>query len=470
MALCNRYRGGIFYLSILILGLWIYSVSIMSCSPPASSDAENVMDRDKLELIVDSTIEPIFDSSSEADPREQIDDAGDHSDANITDLAPIDTEPRKIRASGPELALDPAQRGPYAVGVTTLRLTDPSRVDEKTKQARSMVIEIWYPAEEAARNMPFDAYDFMKDAPPAVQDKMKELNIQIPTMTQEAHRDAPLLREEGPYPVILFSHGSGGIRFQSVFQTPHLASHGYVVISADHEGNTLYDLIIDPDAQKTGGLVNAAINRPIDVVFMLEEIKKRHLDPNDRFYQMINSQKIGVTGHSFGGLTSILVTRDIEGLSVIMPQTPATTLIRTLGVKEQHLRDIPIMLMASKDDRTLDYEKESKWFYDLILTEPFFQADRYLVALERGGHFSYSDICRLDLKKYAKQLGFGNAEKILADGCAEHNTPTTEAHRIINHYATALFNLILRQSTPSLKYLQPLPSKEVSFVVNKPKN
>ncbi len=376
----------------------------------------------------------------------------------------VETKPVQIRASGPDKVLDPGKEGPYAVGVTTLRLTDPDRIDEKTKKPREMVIEVWYPAVDSAKGGTTDEYVVKNDAPQAVKDKIELLNINIPGLKQNAYRDADPLRTEGPYPIILFSHGSGGIRFQSIFQTVHLASHGYVVVSVDHTGNTLYDLFLDNQAQSTKNLAQAAIYRPQDVKFMLEAMKKRNEDPNSRFHKLLNTQEIGVTGHSFGGMTSILVLAQIEGIKVSIPQAPHTSLVAALGVEPHHIREKIIMVHAAKKDETLKYQAEQKGFYDRAITKEFHRADRYLVTLERGGHFSYSNICDLDLKKYAARLGFGNVENILNDGCAAHNTPIQEAHRIINHYATALFNVVLRGSVGTKKYLVPMDGNaEVTY-------
>ena len=45
------------------------------------------------------------------------------------------------------------------------------------------------------------------------------------------------------FPVVIFSHGKGGLRQQSTFYTAVLASHGYVVVSPDHEGDTIVELL-----------------------------------------------------------------------------------------------------------------------------------------------------------------------------------------------------------------------------------
>ena len=47
-----------------------------------------------------------------------------------------------------------------------------------------------------------------------------------------AVRDAAA--QPGTYPLIVFSHSSGGRRRQSSFLCTHLCSHGYVVAALDH--------------------------------------------------------------------------------------------------------------------------------------------------------------------------------------------------------------------------------------------
>lgn len=377
-----------------------------------------------------------------------------------------ETKEDPIRASGPQKSLDPAETGPYTVGVTTLRLTDPAR---KIKQGESeiprpMVVEIWYPAEDEAAKTPKDKYIVKEDAPDPVKKNITEKNIALPDLPQNAHRDAKLLRTEGPYPLILFSHGSGGIRYQSVFQCAHLASHGYIVVSADHVGNTLYELIAGVDARDPGMLVESAVERPKDMVFLRNEMLKRNADEKDLFYQSIQPTMIGITGHSFGGLTSILATSVVKDLKVSIPQAPHTSFIDALGITAAHIRPIPFMILASKTDLTLDYEAEQRAFYLKATSTEYHQAERTLVTFNRGGHFTFSNICEFDLLKFASSFGFKDAEKILNDGCAATNIPTSpEGHRLINRYATAMFNVHLRKSEASRQYIKQAEGSEIAL-------
>src|SRR5687768_5421843 len=69
----------------------------------------------------------------------------------------------------------------------------------------------------------------------------EEVTYQESLARVEGHalRDAEPNRENAPYPLVVFSHGLGGFRFQSVFLMEHLASHGFVVIATEHPGSTV---------------------------------------------------------------------------------------------------------------------------------------------------------------------------------------------------------------------------------------
>ncbi len=52
--------------------------------------------------------------------------------------------------------------GPFPVGVTTAVLVDSNRTDAFTKEPRTLVTEIWYPATDDARQSPKNKYsDFL---------------------------------------------------------------------------------------------------------------------------------------------------------------------------------------------------------------------------------------------------------------------------------------------------------------------
>jgi hypothetical protein len=69
-------------------------------------------------------------------------------------LVPPGAASRTFKAKPPE----PMSAGPFPVGVTTTIFVDDRRMDSFTKQPRTPVTEIWYPATDDARRMPKNKY------------------------------------------------------------------------------------------------------------------------------------------------------------------------------------------------------------------------------------------------------------------------------------------------------------------------
>jgi predicted dienelactone hydrolase len=123
------------------------------------------------------------------------------------------------------------------------------------------------------------------------RDVVQVFGIELfPTPT---YRD--VARAAGPFPVIVYSHGSGGIRFESLALFVHLASHGYVVVSADHPGDTL----LDPGDDMTAVLTN----RPRDVSFLIDTFVDFNVEAGNFFAGAIDPTRIGASGWSYGGYT-----------------------------------------------------------------------------------------------------------------------------------------------------------------------
>ena len=186
-----------------------------------------------------------------------------------------------------QLAYPPNDLGPsgepgeFPVGVRTLELVDASRMNTDGTGPRPVTVEVWYPStpEAVAGVERYVVNLFGFDI------------ARTPTYHEVAH--AP-----GPFPLVLFSHGNGGIRFQSIFLAAHLASHGYIVASPDHHGNTFLDIGL--------GMVDgeSATNRPLDMRFMLDELLARNAAAGDFLEGAIDPSRIGMSGHSFGGFTT----------------------------------------------------------------------------------------------------------------------------------------------------------------------
>lgn len=155
------------------------------------------------------------------------------------------------------LVVEPPPPGPYRVGYQELTLVDGAR-------GRTLKTAFWYPA--------------------------------IHGVTPDS--------SGGPYPLIMYSHGDNGrsTGHPDDFLRGAWASEGFVVAAPDHQHNTSYDADNSPDNR-------AAIqfDRPGDIRFAIDRVLSMSADPTSFLYGMIDPEAIGMSGHSFGGHTTIMI-------------------------------------------------------------------------------------------------------------------------------------------------------------------
>jgi predicted dienelactone hydrolase len=402
---------------------------------------------------LDEELELDSDGDIDSELEEEADSEGEQEEQIPEELLPF-------APAGPDAAPDPMALGPYPVGVLTITFIDESRVNSKTGLPRRMKTEIWYPAVQAARDMETWTYSITQEAEGEDLGDYADIveSTELPTLETIAVRDVEMDRSHGPYPVLFFSHGSNGIRFQSTFYTPHLASHGYIVISPDHEGNTLWDIVRDGWDELS--VMASAPKRLEDIPYLLDQMIAKAQNPEDFFYGMLDLDNIGISGHSFGGFTSVGAACLDERIKVAVPHSPLIGLVEIFGC-DMATYPAPIMVMGGTADKTLE------WHDQYCDTFTLGAQEKWLYELETGGHFTFSDMCTLDLLKLAEELNFGDAANALDDGCSEtDNVLYTDAHKSINYYATAFLNYHLRGSVGSLDYLVPkegYPFEPVNF-------
>lgn len=344
--------------------------------------------------------------------------------------------PLAFDPAGPESAPDPSTFGPYAVGVRTVIVEDPSRM--KDGKPRQLVTEVWYPATEDVRGQAGVTYDIKTMLSDEQKERVKEFDV--PLLETIAVRDAAPFDSEEKYPLIVFSHGQGGIRWQSTFYTVTLASHGYVVVSPDHPGNTLDYLLRDELSSTLDGIEN----RPKDAIALIDTFTAL---PTDHFLAgRIDAEMIGVTGHSFGAITSFRTTMFDERVKAIVPQTPGFTDAALIEYPDYQV-EIPVLVQASKLDNTLPWEE------NIPYTRTRISGPHVYFDLKTGGHFTYSDLCRFDLEAMAPSLGFGEVSEVIGDGCGGEAPDADVALPLINQFAIGFFNGVLRDSPASFDYL-----------------
>jgi predicted dienelactone hydrolase len=321
----------------------------------------------------------------------QEDLAPPESGTNQSDVQPEaddlpETEP-EIESPMPDL-IDPGALGLWDVGVKTVELTDPTR-------DRTFKVDLWYPvaAESAGATTEYEV-DF-----PLIGD--------VASLAGIATREAPVLSDA--FPLVLFSHGYGGVRFQSVFFTEHLASHGFVVASPDHPGNLLSEpwKLGDDNAA-----LQSSIDRPLDVRFVLDTL----LDGGAHL-PAVDGEKIGVTGHSFGAWTALEVARTDARIDAVFPLAPGFKETATPTMVEEFA--LPLLIFGGTEDRTTPLSDQEIAF-DLA-AHP-----KHLVRVVGAGHLDFSNLCEVPI-----------AMLFVDDGCDEALIDPAVVHQRVNTIGTA---------------------------------
>jgi predicted dienelactone hydrolase len=322
-------------------------------------------------------------------------------------------------------AAPPDSLGRYAAGLTTVEMVDPARAD------RTLTVDIWYPAHQRS------------DAPTAALDLVF---TQLPLPGVLASPDAA----RGSFPLVVFSHGNGGVRFQSWFLAQTLASHGFVVAAPDHAGNTALDAITgtsDPSAV-------AAANRPRDVSFVIDQMLARDRDPADALHRRIDERHVAVAGHSFGGFTALATA---GGFLDYLPDPRVDAIVpiaaATFGFTDEQLAsiDVPTLLMGGTSDTVVPIEPGIVRAWDLISGRP-----EYRVDLQAAGHNSFTNVCDIRDAYVAAGVGqpiLGFVEAQAEDGCAPELLPIDEAHRVTNLYVVSFLTKELKGSPRYGRYL-----------------
>ncbi|MBN1946054.1 MAG: hypothetical protein JW797_10280 [Bradymonadales bacterium] len=255
----------------------------------------------------------------------------------------------------------------------------------------------------------------------------------------------PPVASIGPMPVLLFSHGHGSIAEQSFYLTEFFASHGWLVLAPDHTGNLFVDL--------SGPMKPEILYlRPQDMSAVLDALDDL---PSDHLLYGQSGEDVVMSGHSFGGYTTLSLSGagyDVEAIveaceegtapsvlctmitpeslamlgdgfadpriDVAIPQAPGGSAL--FGPEYIADIDIPVLLMTGALDRTTPDRTEGDPIWAALDG-----AGDLRTNFTTGGHFTFSNMCSL-MPAAAQD-----------DGCGEGFLPPEQAYAIINAYALA---------------------------------
>jgi predicted dienelactone hydrolase len=337
----------------------------------------------------------------------------------------------------------PDQLGPFDVGHTSLVATDAERGD------RALPVDLWYPVDPGEGN----------DAPITIYPLAEGVGLD----SEVAREDAPATAETG-LSLLVFSHGYGGINTQSVKLMEALASHGFVVASPEHIGNS--------QASPGDDFDTAAGNRVPDVSFVIDAMFERGRNVADPLYGRLDEAQVGVIGHSFGGMTAIGVKSGWAGAEPdprVAAIVPISAVIdgglqgddrsgSNAGFSAEQLArvQVPAMLIGGTEDVSVPIANNQIAFEQMTQAPVVYKAD-----IIGATHTHFANICDIGnmlidsgiRENMWPAIGAGALVAPYNATCTEEAFSIEEATRLLNLYAVAFFRLHLRGDGEYAGYL-----------------
>jgi predicted dienelactone hydrolase len=328
---------------------------------------------------------------------------------------------------------EPTQLGGWAVGFRAFELVDANR------DGRSLATALWYPvlpseAEGDPAFYDFGVFGFGSDSEVAIA-------------------GAPAAAPAAGFPLVVFSHGSGGINTQSTTLMEALASHGFVVVSPNHTGNTAVDAFFTslvPFSQ-------SVVDRPLDVSFVIDVMLASNASPDDPLFGRIDPTRIGVAGHSFGGYTALAMAAGGQDT----PADPRVRAIASIAPAAEIFSPgqlapigIPVMILGGTLDTTTPIVPNSTRPFEEMISRRVYRAD-----ITGATHTGFANVCQIG----EVLRSIGSPDSFIAstvsgwtETCApDAPLPIGEVQRLQNLYLVSFFRRHLRGEAEYDAFLEP---------------
>lgn len=310
--------------------------------------------------------------------------------------------------------------GQYGIETAKYTWTDTARQDpfSKTGENRAVTVELWYPKNPS-----------------------------------------------GSYPLVVFSHGAFGFSGSNYSTFAELASNGYVVASIGHTSHAFYTMdtrgkltLADQGFLNKVGQINAVHDasraeevynisrewlklRTEDEHFVIDQIMKEKSSPkSDPIFSMIDTEKIGLMGHSLGGASSAQLGRDRTDIDAVIV-LDGTMLGEEVAfqngaaVLNEKPYPVPILNIYAEDHYTSAKTLEAENYSNFHARKTAVSA--YETVFQGAGHLNFTDL-PLFSPILARSLGVGT--------CDERQTIET-----MNQVVLEFFNSCLKEDrTPRI--------------------
>jgi len=336
--------------------------------------------------------------------------------------------------------------GPYGVGEISLALVDASRP-----------------------TMPNGSF-------PGAPDRNLPTVVWYPTAPDAGGPDAALASDGRPFPLVVFGHALGSYDTQSTFLTTHLASHGYIVAAPTFPLSSL---------GAPGGATVADVPAQVgDVSFVIDTLLGFSSDAGNRFAGGVDADRIGLTGHSGGALTTLVTTYDARlrepRIKAAVPFAPPACFFQP-GYFDA--APVPLLILQGDHDLLVHGANDAE--------DVFARANppKALLLIHGGNHAGFADvgaalddaaICALfpdptelatEIAQLLGALG-GVADHLALEGCPTAYCTGDLTHidgrrqqQIGKEAALAFFDDVLRGDASARRYLDTLAARNADLTL-----
>tara|TARA_E500000178_G_scaffold338974_1_gene379880 strand:- start:988 stop:2181 length:1194 start_codon:yes stop_codon:yes gene_type:complete len=308
--------------------------------------------------------------------------------------------------------------GKYNIGTQVYFWTDKSRGEVYTTDPsdyRELMVQIWYPAKGGENYQKAPHVTFPEKAISSIA-----RTAGLPTSfgkhgTQLTSNSVfgllPIQNKK--FPLILFSHGDGGLLTQNTSQVEELVSNGYIVIACNHtynasitfdkKGNSIpYKQNVSWNEQAQYHkkyYTNLLINyRYQDLAFLLKVLKQNKFDDGsvNPFQNNINFEKVGAMGHSMGGGTTYIAMLKnhqikagvaLDGWFFGLLEEDAKT-----NTKKPFLHLGQEQFLDTNIEGDINFSKDGKRNFEIYNKILETNEESYGVYIKNSLHYSYTDM------------------------------------------------------------------------------
>ena len=300
---------------------------------------------------------------------------------------------------------DPAVRGPWVVGVRTVKIG-------------RLTAEVLYPAEPGSEQGKAEAtYDVRDWLPERERGKVPDANSPaVKPIGGKLFRDLPIDGAHGPYPVVILVHGTASFRIASGSTMTQWASRGFVVMAADYPGMFLADALAGTlecalpmtGAQDVPGDV-AAQTQALTTASGELAFLSGHLDMT----------RLGLSGHSQGACIAATLSTNAN-VRIVIPMAGSAAVAVSSSLRA-------LMYIGGIDDKVIGYNAP---LIGNVVCPLFSSSDtgayqaspgppavtKRLVGIAGGGHLVVTDLCQKNA------VGRNAVEEAQADGVCGINS------------------------------------------------